>query len=188
MAVGNARIAPFINKKFTVTSPWWSNRGGTIHRGLDISTGSNDPVYSMLNGTVFRLYHNDASMGNAIIIKADDNTATLYMHLKSFTVNIGDRVSVGTQVGIEGTTGESTGIHTHVEMQVMKNNRWTWSYNKSDYLDPTQFMGIQNVKNSQWIYNGTPGPGPGPGPGPSPGSNKRRRFPWVLYARRLRKM
>ena len=183
MAVGKARIAPFINDVFTVTSPWWADRGGEIHRGLDISTGAKDPVYSMLDGTVVQMWHNDSSMGNALVIKADDNTATLYMHLDSFSVSLNDSVKTGQQVGIEGTTGESTGVHLHVEMQVMTGSRGKWSYNKSDYLDPTAFMGIQNVKNTQWIYDGTPTPGPGPSPGVTA---KKGKFPWVLYARKLR--
>ena len=183
MAVGNARIAPFINDVFTVTSPWWADRGGEIHRGLDISTGAKDPVYSMLDGTVVQMWHNDSSMGNALVIKSDSGTATLYMHLDSFNVSLNSVVKVGQQVGIEGTTGESTGVHLHVEMQVMTGSRWHWSYNKSDYLDPTAFMGIDNVKNTQWIYDGTPTPGPGPSPGVTV---KKGKFPWVLYARKLR--
>lgn len=181
MAVGNARIAPFINDVFTVTSPWWADRSGEIHRGLDISTGSKDPVYSMLEGEVVQMWHNDSSMGNALVIKNLVNVATLYMHLDSFSVSLHDNVKIGQQVGIEGTTGESTGVHLHVEMQVMTGSRWKWSYNKSDYLDPTAFMGIDNVKNTQWIYNGTPVP-----PTPTPTSSKRSNFPWVLYARKLR--
>lgn len=183
MAVGKAKIAPFINKTFTVTSPWWSNRGGTIHRGLDISTGANDPVYSMLEGTVVQMWHNDSSMGNALVIKNLVGVATLYMHLASFSVSLNDSVKIGQQVGIEGTTGESTGIHLHVEMQVMTGSKWKWSYNKSDYLDPTNFMGIQNVKNSQWIYDGTPLP---PEPTPTSKNQKRKGFPWVLYANKIR--
>lgn len=182
MAVGKARIAPFINDVFTVTSPWWSDRGGEIHRGLDISTGANDPVYSMLDGKVVQMWHNDSSMGNALVIKSDPGIATLYMHLASFSVSLNQTVSVGQQIGIEGTTGESTGIHLHVEMQDMgSSNTWHWSYNKDDYLDPTAFMGIDNVKNTQWIYDGTPIP-----PEPTPTINKRKGFPWVLYANKIR--
>lgn len=181
MAVGKAKIAPFINDVFTVTSPWWTDRGGEIHRGLDISTGAKDPVYSMLEGEVVQMWNNDSSMGNALVIKNLVNVATLYMHLDSFSVSLHDNVKIGQQVGIEGTTGESTGVHLHVEMQVMTGSIWKWSYNKSDYLDPTQFMGIDNIKNTQWIYDGTPIP-----PTPTPTARVRSNFPWVLYARKLR--
>ena len=183
MSVGKANIAPFINTVFTITSPWWSERWGTIHRGLDISTGKNDPVYSMLDGEVVQMWHNDKSLGNALVIKASDNKATLYMHLASFSVALHDKVKVGQQVGIEGTTGDSTGIHLHVEMQQMTGATWHWSHNKSDYLDPTQFMGIQNIKDTRWIYGGSPVP-PTP-PTPTPTINKRKNFAWVPYANKL---
>lgn len=182
MAVENANIAPFINVVTTVTSPWWIIRDGVIHRGLDIATGKKDPVYSMLDGTVVQMWHNDKDLGNALVIKrSSDGLATLYMHLDSFNVSLNQAVKVGQQVGIEGTTGDSTGIHLHVEMQNMTSNVWKWSYNKSDYVDPTQFMGITNERGIQFIYDGTPIP---------PDKKvtfKKRGFPFVLYARKLRK-
>ena len=52
MAQYQARIAPFINKQFAITAsqPYYSD--GRTHGGLDISTGANDPLYSMVTGTV----------------------------------------------------------------------------------------------------------------------------------------
>ena len=194
MAVQQVRnIAPFINDIFTITSHWWYERINPItgelkiHRGLDIATSGSKPVYSMLNGHVFQL-GTDSSQGNYIVIVDDivgSNTygyATRYMHLASFNVSQNDSVVVGQQVGMEGTTGQSTGIHLHVEMQDISrfNWQWHWSYTKSDYLDPTIFMGIDNIDGTQWIYDGTPIP-----PTPTP-TIKKGKFPWVLYAKKLR--
>ena len=163
-------IAPFINDRFLITSPWWNERinpvtGETeIHRGLDIATSGSKPVYSMLDGIVHSLGY-DNSQGNWIIIKDDNSSsptfgyATLYMHLANAPdVLQGDRVLKGQKVGDEGTTGSSTGIHLHVEMQDLNRwgNSWHWSYNKSDYLDPTAFMGIDNIEGTWCIYDGTP--------------------------------
>lgn len=163
-------IAPFINERFLITSPWWNERinpvtGETeIHRGLDIATSGSKPVYSMLDGIVHSLGF-DNSQGNWIIIKDDNSSsptfgyATLYMHLaQAPDVSQGDRVVKGQKVGDEGTTGSSTGIHLHVEMQDLNRwgNVWHWSYNKSDYLDPTEYMGIDNIEGTWWIYEGTP--------------------------------
>lgn len=53
MADYEARIAPFINVTFYVTSEWWEQPRN--HRGLDIATPSslgNVPLYSMCNGHV----------------------------------------------------------------------------------------------------------------------------------------
>lgn len=192
MAQQVRHIAPFINVVFTITSHWWYVRVNpvtgqvTIHRGLDIATSGSVPVYSMLNGKVIERA-TDSSQGNYVVI-VDDTAgsstygyATRYMHLASFNVRLNDRVQIGQQVGMEGTTGHSTGIHLHVEMQDISrfNWQWHWSYNKSDYLDPTVFMGIDNIDNTQWIYDGTPIP-------PTPVRIKRNKFKWVLYARKLR--
>mgnify|MGYP003304081421 CR=1 FL=1 len=195
MAVVNPRIAPFINVTFYITSKWWNVRvnpvtGETeIHRGLDISTGNNDPVYSMLKGVVHSSGYS-SSRGNWIIIWDNDSTsstygyATLYMHLRDAPmVSQGSPVLVGQQVGVEGTTGVSTGIHLHVEMQDL--NRWggEWhsSYTQSDYLDPTEFMNIPNVEGTECFYDGTPVPPPTPVV-----TIKKNKFKWVLYARKFR--
>lgn len=196
MAVVNPRIAPFINVTFYITSKWWDVRvnpvtGQTeIHRGLDIATGGNDAVYSMLNGVVHSSGYS-SSRGNWIIIWDNDSTsstygyATLYMHLRDAPmVSQGSPVLVGQQVGVEGTTGQSTGIHLHVEMQDL--NRWggQWhsSYVQSDYLDPTGFMNIPNVEGTECFYNGTPVPPPTP----VVASIKKSKFKWVIYARKFR--
>lgn len=186
-------IAPFINDRFLITSPWWTERINPvtgekqIHRGLDIATVGSKPVYSMLDGIVHSIGYDD-SQGNWIVIK-DDNSlsttfgyATLYMHLADVPiVNVGDRVQKGQEVGMEGTTGTSTGIHLHVEMQDLNrwNNVWHWSYNQSDYINPCIYMGIDNIDDTWWIYDGTPIEPPAI-------TIKKKKFPWVLYARKLR--
>lgn len=127
MAQQVRNIAPFINDVFTITSHWWYERIDPIthelkiHRGLDIATSGSKPVYSMLNGRILEM-GTDSSQGNYIVI-VDDTVgsstygyATRYMHLASFNVSQNDRIVVGQQVGMEGTTGHSTGIHLHVEM------------------------------------------------------------------------
>lgn len=191
-------IAPFINRVFTVTSKWWTERvnpvtGVTeIHRGLDIATdsGLNDPVYSMLTGKVLDVGYTSTA-GNYIIIYDDRETidgvtnphygyATRYLHLKERPLYVvGASVVVGEEVGSEGATGTATGIHLHVEMQDISrfNFEWHVSNTQSDYLDPTQFMGIDNIQGTKWLYNGTP----------APTRRKKKGFPFVLYAKQIRK-
>ena len=108
MAVVNARIAPFINVVFMITSAQpYRNDGVTLHGGLDIATSGNDPVYSMVNGTVLYSQWNTGGYGNCIVMR-DDTTgnAFLYAHLRDLPLkSVGQTVTVGEQVGIEGTTG-----------------------------------------------------------------------------------
>lgn len=192
MAVQNVRnIAPFINDVFTVSSEWWTVRTNPvtgeveIHRGLDIFVHPAVPVYSMLNGVVNDVGYNSTA-GNYIIICDNDSSsstygyATRYLHLASLpSFSVGDPIYIGQQVGIEGDTGQATGVHLHVEMQDISRFNWSWhaSYTQSDYLDPTAFMGIDNVRLTQWIYTGQPEP---------VAEIKHKKFPWVLYANKLR--
>lgn len=77
--------------------------GGGYHSGLDISTGANDPLYSIVDGRVIYTGWQENGYGNYIIIK-DDNSdyAFLYGHMRDpAMVNIGDHVQIGQQVGIE---------------------------------------------------------------------------------------
>lgn len=193
MAVQQVRnIAPFINDEFTITSKWWTERvnpvtGQTeIHRGLDISTsGISKPVYSILNGIVHSKGTHE-SMGNWIIIKDNNPSsitygyATLYMHLNALPLfTIGQRVEKGTYIEMEGRTGTATGVHLHVEMQDLNRwgNVWHWSYVKEDYIDPTEYMGIDNVVGTQWIYDGTP----------IEITTIKKRFLWVIYNAKKRR-
>lgn len=183
-------VAPFIGDIFTVTSEWWQPRWGKIHKGLDISTGpSGSKVYSMLDGKVLDV-GNTTTAGNYIVIYDDNEEsstygyATRYLHLAyKPLVIIGQKVVKGQEVGLEGKTGEGvTGTHLHVEMQDVSrfNFRWHFSNEKSDYLDPTEFMGIDNEEGTRWLYDGTPTPTP-------TGTERKHKFKWVLYANKLRK-
>ena len=182
--VGN--IAPFINKQFVVSSEWWIYRDGVLHRGLDISTGANDILYSMLTGHVLDK-GNTTTAGNYIIIVDDIlgsqtyGYATRYLHMRdSAVLPVGAAVQVGQAVGTEGATGQGvTGIHLHLEMQDVSRFNWEWHFSdtQSDYINPCLFMGIENQQGTHWIYDGTPHPVI---------SEYDSHFPFVLYARKLR--
>ena len=195
MAQNVRNIAPFINDEFTITSPWWNERINPItgkieiHRGLDIATVGSKPVYSMLKG-IIHSKGTDSSQGNWVVIYDNNPSspfygyATRYMHLSSPPLMpVGTIIERGQYVADEGTTGDSTGTHLHVEMQDLNRwgGQWHWSYVKSDYLDPTVFMGIDNIYGTTWIYDGTPYVPPSPTP-----TTKKHKFPWVLYANKLR--
>lgn len=182
-------IAPFINKQFVVASEWWIYRDGVLHRGLDISTGANDTLYSILSGHVLdKGYTNTA--GNYIIIVDDTlgsstyGYATRYIHMKyPSSLPRGAAVQLLQAVGTEGATGEGvTGVHLHIEMQDVSRFNWQWHFSntQSDYINPCTFMGVDNIRGTHWIYDGTP-----PVP-PTPTGRKKHHFPWVLYARKLR--
>jgi len=81
-----------------------------MHAGIDVSTGrAGDPVFSVKNGTAV-LVTTDANprgmsgYGNAVVIRHDDGKYALYAHMSTTTVNEGQQVRVGQQVGTMGNT------------------------------------------------------------------------------------
>lgn len=187
MAVVHPRIAPFINVTFWVTSVWWELPRN--HKGLDIATataGGPVPIYSMCNGTVVRSEVSGSltekvGYGNVVIVK-DDTTGMgfLFAHLSRRDVALGDHVVVGQQIGMEGETGEAYGMHLHLEMQDISTHDWDYSYNKSLYTNPAEWMGIPNVEGTECYYDGTPVPPP------VITTIKKSKFKWVIYARKFR--
>lgn len=68
--------------------------------------------------------------GNCVIINHQNGFYTRYGHLNSFSVNVGDIVAPGDQLGWIGTTGNSTGTHVHFEIMKSKSG---------NTIDPRQF-------------------------------------------------
>lgn len=188
MPVLTANIAPFIDEVFTITSVWWEEPRN--HRGLDITTGQNSPLYSMCNGIVVFSGAQTDGQGNLtgygyyIIIKdIATKMGFLYAHMREQSfLSVGDNVYINGLVGYEGTTGDSTGIHLHLEMQDLTNHDWVYGAPKSYYTNPALFMGIPNEEGIQAIYHASSPPTP---PTP-PFYLGKGSFPWVLYARKFR--
>lgn len=182
MATQNVRILPFINKKARITSIFWEDRSGTPHRGVDLAaSGGSIPLYSMCNGTVILKAYDSTGYGNYIIMK--DSTTKLgflYGHMSSVNVNQGDTVTVGMQVGIQGRTGHASGNHLHLEMQDLTNRNWVFHGNRSDYINPADWIPYNEILGDYLLYGGIP-------PTPDPPVNySDKKFPWILYSRKFR--
>lgn len=100
------------------------------HNGTDIDAESGDNIYTIADGVVITNQYS-SSYGNYIVIgHGNYNSSThtyeyysLYAHQEKLStlVNIGDRVSVGQQIGYVGSTGWSTGSHLHIEIYTLEN-------------------------------------------------------------------
>ncbi len=103
-----------------IITSYQGQRWGRLHKGIDISGVSNRAILAANGGTVAVAgWHND--YGNYVKINHPNGYTTLYAHMSSLTVSAGQTVSKGTQIGVMGTTGRSTGIHLHFE--VFKNGK-----------------------------------------------------------------
>lgn len=103
---------------------------GRKHCGIDISTQSQIiPIYATAAGTVTTATYHEG-YGYYVVIDHYNGFTTLYAHCTELTVNPGDTVRRGDMIGTTGTTGMSTGIHCHYEIQL-----------NGVYQDPRDFMG-----------------------------------------------
>lgn len=108
-----------------------------FHNGIDLvpSPCNNNEILAFADGVVTSLQKTGRQYGTGcyVRIKHSNGLYTLYYHLKSGTicVNVGDKVKKGQKLGIIGTTGKSTGIHLH--FQIDKGSSKT-SINPYDYL------------------------------------------------------
>lgn len=93
-----------------------------LHTGIDIANPIGkigDPVTAFMPGKV--IYANEISwgFGKHIIIDHGNNITSLYGHLDKIQVAPGQEIKTTSQViGLEGTTGWSTGAHLHFEIRV----------------------------------------------------------------------
>ncbi len=94
------------------------SRWGRVHQGVDIARPSSFKIMAADNGVVSDAgWH--STYGNRIVVTHNNGYETLYAHLSSIDVSVGQTVPQGTVIGIMGSTGRSTGVHLHFE--VMKN-------------------------------------------------------------------
>ena len=109
-------------------------RWGTLHGGLDIANAIGTPIYAAADGEVIAAGPT-AGYGMWVKIRDADGTVTLYGHIDSTTVRVGDRVMAGDQVATMGNRGNSTGPHLHFEVHV----------NGSSKTDPTSWLRARGI-------------------------------------------
>ncbi len=89
-----------------------------FHTGIDMAAALGTPVVAAGDGVVVAVGHTSVGYGNYVILAHGGGIDTLYGHLLQTNVRQGDRVSRGQLVGLEGSTGFSTGPHLHFELRV----------------------------------------------------------------------
>ena len=95
----------------------------SYHSGVDIAANTGTDVYATTSGKVIYSYASSGSeyggFGRAVLIAHNVNGKTytsLYGHLSSASVSIGEVVQRGQVIGAVGSTGWSTGPHLHFQM------------------------------------------------------------------------
>ncbi len=99
-----------------------------FHPGIDMSGPTGSEIMAAGTGRVVTAGWNGA-YGNCVDIDHGFGIVTRYGHMSTVKVSVGDIVQTGQLIGIQGSTGRSTGPHVHYEVRY---------YNTP--LDPTHFL------------------------------------------------
>lgn len=91
-----------------------------MHAGIDMAAPIGTPVRSAGSGVVLSAGWG-GGYGNLVQIDHGNGLVTRYAHLSQINVAAGQPVSMGTSVGLMGSTGASTGSHLHFETRIQGN-------------------------------------------------------------------
>jgi murein DD-endopeptidase MepM/ murein hydrolase activator NlpD len=97
-------------------------RWGALHAGVDLAAPIGTPIVAASDGVVVDAGPT-AGYGAWVKIRHSDGTVTLYGHVNTWTVQIGQRVFAGDQIATVGNRGNSTGPHLHFEVLLNGTNR-----------------------------------------------------------------
>ena len=118
-----------------------TGENGAFHGGIDLVGQGSKLLCSPIGGVVLVSQmitdktNRTWEWGNYVCISGDDGNLYYLCHMASSTVAVGQRIEEGDSIGVEGSTGYSTGSHCHFEVRD-KNNK---------QLNPAVLLGIPNV-------------------------------------------
>jgi murein DD-endopeptidase MepM/ murein hydrolase activator NlpD len=92
-------------------------RWGRMHKGIDIAAPIGTPVVAAAAGVVESAGWNDGGYGNLVEVRHPDGSLTIYAHNNRIATHVGAVVNQGELIAQMGSTGRSTGPHTHFEIR-----------------------------------------------------------------------
>jgi len=137
-------IQPISNKDLTRTASGWGFRIHPIykilkfHYGMDFTAPTGTEIYATGDGKIVTVEWSRRGYGNQIIIDHGYGYLTLYAHLSSFNVRLGQEVKRGDVIGSVGSTGLSTAPHLHYEVHLNRKAVNPINYYFND-LSPEEF-------------------------------------------------
>lgn len=115
--------------------------GDGRHKGIDYGIPTNTPVYACMDGVIEFAGVVNSGYGRHVRIKHTDGETSIYGHLNKITVQQGQAVDAGEQIGLSGGDpkdgipgdGNSTGPHLHWELRPAK------ASSDQQAVDPEQY-------------------------------------------------
>lgn len=117
--IGGGFAWPLYGYTYVSSGFGWRTLNGysDYHRGIDIPAPYGTPIHACKGGQVIRATGH-GSYGNYVIIDHGNGESTLYAHMSSIGCSVGQYVNQGDVIGYVGSTGYSTGNHTHLEVRI----------------------------------------------------------------------
>ena len=119
------RTSPIAVCPMRLTLPvagWLSSPYGprwlSFHPGIDLAAPKGTPVVAAASGRVTWAGARAGGWGRLIVVQSSQRIAIFYAHLSKTDVSLGQHVKRGTQIGLVGSTGNSTGPHLYLEVRV----------------------------------------------------------------------
>lgn len=147
-----------INQYFGANPQNYAQFGLPGHEGLDIMAPTGSRIFAVAPGRVSKVLTVAANhpYGNHVYVEHQDGYTTIYAHLESISVSVGQDVSAGAEVGRADNTGNSFGSHLHLTLRKAGAKVGNWP---SGIIDPTPFilplMGFQEPAGpftEGWAY------------------------------------
>lgn len=91
------------------------------HSGLDIADGQRSgttPIHPFRPGRVIETISSNRGLGNHVILDHGNGITSVYAHMASISVHVGQDVGMDAVLGYIGSTGASTGPHLHFEIRI----------------------------------------------------------------------
>jgi murein DD-endopeptidase MepM/ murein hydrolase activator NlpD len=107
------------------------NGGKAFHQGIDLVKPHRSPIESFTDGEV--LFSGEGvkgsgfgGYGNVVAVLDSAGALHCYAHLDECKVEVGDKIKKGDIVGLQGSTGKSTGSHLHYEIRKKSKPSFGW--------------------------------------------------------------
>lgn len=100
-----------------VIAGYGANVDGNRNDGIDISVPEGTPIKAAENGVVIYAGSSLKELGNAVLVRHDDGTVTVYGHASELNVQRGQKIQRGQTVASSGMSGNATRPKVHFEVR-----------------------------------------------------------------------
>ncbi len=135
------------------------NYYGNSHNAIDITNYEGAPVYAITTGTVITISRNQSCGKNIVYILHNVNGqdyTTVYYHLKTVTVSVGQTVYYTTQIGTQGgnPSYDSCSTGSHLDFKLFKGRylRDFFTLSRGPHMDPRNWL-PQLPGEQKWFYS-----------------------------------